>query len=92
MNGSWKLFCITEFKVSLVLVFTIIETLQSSLIPMSTGDSKATNGIIFGLTFGIGIPVIVLGLAIILVIFKYQYHKKQAKTNWYAHNNQLQSY
>ena len=59
-----------------------------SVIPTSTrtADSKATNGIIFGLAFGLGIPVIVVGLAVMLVFFKYQYHKKQATTNWYAHN------
>ena len=54
----------------------------------SAADSKATNGIIFGLAFGLGIPVIVVGLAVMLVFLKYQYHKKQATTNWYAHNNQ----
>ena len=65
-------------------------SIADSVIPTSTStaDSKATNGIIFGLAFGIGIPVIVVGLAVMLVFLKYQYHKKKATTNWYAHNNQ----
>ena len=64
-------------------------TVNSEAIPTSTStaDSKATNGIIFGLAFGLGISVIVLGLAVILVFLKYQYHhRKQAtRNNWYAH-------
>ena len=73
-----------------VTISVSTSTANSEAIPTSinTADSKETNGIIFGLAFGLGIPVVVLGLAVILVFLKYQYyhHRKQAtRNNWYAH-------